>query len=132
MGEVRRTSLRDVWSNSDAVNVEADGIKFAGVVMKILDKENWVMAAREEWFEDCVVAWLFIAGLVKVLEMEAGRMKADLYVGVVRSANARAGQTKTTVKKRRGGGGGMDCVSERRSSTQLLLFCTMETILSPV
>lgn len=53
--------------------------------------------------------------------------------GVLRAAKARAGQTETVirVKKKRGRGGRMDCVRERSSSTQLLFFCVMETILSP-
>lgn len=89
-----------------------------------------------------VVDDLLIAELVKAGEKVAGRMKVDLFVsptgsvtafGVLRAANARAGQTEVviTVKKKRGRGGRTDCVTERSSSTQLLLFFVTETILSP-
>ena len=128
------TSLVDVWVTSGTDVVEEDGIKL-------------VTAVREEKSVACeVLDELLIAQLVKAVETVAGGgvAEVDLFMpltgGVVafvvlRSAVPRAGQTETIAtekKEKRGGGGRMECVSERRSSTQLLLFCATETILSTV
>lgn len=125
MGEALRTRLQDVCSKSD-----------------FLDTKDGEMAALQKFLKDCLDG-ILISGPLKAVEIAAGRMTPDLFgsptggtmiFGALKVANARAGRTETviTVKKKKSGTGGrIDCVSERSSSTKLLLFPVTETILSP-
>lgn len=126
MGEALRTRLPDVCSKSD-----------------FLDTKDGEMAALEKFLKDCLDG-ILISGPLKEVEMAAGRMTPDLFgtptggtmiFGALKVANARAGRTETVItvvkKKKSGTEGRIDCVSERSSSTKLLLFPVTETILSP-
>lgn len=74
-----------------------------------------------------------VAGVVKeAVDMFVSPRGGVKAFGVVRTDNERAGQTEMVRAGRIevGRRGKIDGVSERSSSTQLLLFCVTETILS--
>lgn len=74
-----------------------------------------------------------IVGALEMVEMFVLPTRGVMALSVVMTDEERAGQTEMV----RAGrievdrGGKIDGVSERSSSTQLLLFCMTETILSP-
>ncbi len=124
-----RRSLGDVWSKSDIDIVEVADINLEGyrAAIEAFDGDVGLMVGVDDFRTAGVVK---AAKMVDMLVLPA---EGDVAFGVVRADNDRAGHTEK-VRARRvemGGGGKIDGVSERSSSTQLLLVCVTETILSP-
>lgn len=103
--------LWDVWTKGDTDAVDVADTDFEGYLA--------VTGAEVDDFQ--------IAGALGTADMFVLPTGRVIALGVVRTDNESTGQTEMVRAGRRE----IDGLSERSSSTQLLLFCATEAILSP-